>query len=218
MTVVEPSLFAIEQLHGFCVGVFEHFGVPPADARRAADVLASADLRGIDSHGVARLRAYAEMMSAGRINPRPQPRVVRETLSTATVDGDNGLGLVVGPFANELCMAKAQAAGSGWVSVCNSNHYGIAGWYVMQGLERDLINWSMTNATGLVAPMWGAERRLGTNPIAIAFPGDQEPPIVIDMATCAAAFGKLEIAAAQGRPHPAGLGHRQARPRHRRPR
>jgi L-2-hydroxycarboxylate dehydrogenase (NAD+) len=198
MMVPEPTLFPGGQLHEFCTRVFEHFGVPATDARRAADVLASADLRGIDSHGVARLRAYAEMMSAGRINPRPQPKVVRSTLSTATVDGDNGLGLVVGPFANELCMEKAQTAGSGWVSVCHSNHYGIAGWYVMQGLPRDLINWSMTNATGLVAPLGGAERRLGTNPIAIAFPGQEEPPIVIDMATCAAAYGKLEIARRKG--------------------
>jgi L-2-hydroxycarboxylate dehydrogenase (NAD+) len=167
-------------------------------------VLAAADLRGIDSHGVARLLAYVEMLGSGRINPRAQPQVVRATASTATVDGDNGLGLVVGPFANDLCMDKAQAAGSGWVSVRNSNHYGIAGWYAMQGLERDLINWSMTNATGLVAPLWGAERRLGTNPIAIAFPGQEEPPIVIDLATCAAAYGKLEIARRKGVKIPLG--------------
>jgi L-2-hydroxycarboxylate dehydrogenase (NAD+) len=204
MIAVEPILFPSAQLHGFCVRVFESFGVPAADARRAADVLAAADLRGIDSHGVARLLAYVEMMAAGRINPRPSPKVVRQTASTATVDGDNGLGLVVGPFANELCMEKAEAAGSGWISVCNSNHYGIAGWYAMQGLPRDLINWSMTNATGLVAPLWGRERRLGTNPIAIAFPGQEEPPIVIDLATCAAAYGKLEIARRKGARIPRG--------------
>jgi L-2-hydroxycarboxylate dehydrogenase (NAD+) len=196
--------YSITRLHEFCARVFMHFGVPAADARRAADVLAAADLRGIDSHGVARLHAYFDMLSVGRINPRPQLRVVRSTASTATVDGDNGLGLVIGPLANEICMEKAEAAGSGWVSVRNSNHYGIAGWYVMQGLPRDLINWSMTNATGLVAPLWGAERRLGTNPIAIAFPGQEEPPIVIDMATCAAAFGKLEIAKRQGAKIPLG--------------
>jgi len=106
--------------------------------------------------------------------------------------------LVVAPQANEICMDKAEAVGSGWVSVCNTNHYGIAGWYAMQGLERNLINWAMTNATKLVAPLWGAERMLGTNPIAIAFPGKEEPAIVIDMATCAAAFGKLEIARRNG--------------------
>ncbi len=204
MKTVEIRRYPLPQLHEFCVRVFEGFGVPAGEARRAADVLASADLRGIDSHGVARLRAYVEMMTSGRINPRPQPKVVRQTASTATVDGDNGLGLVVGPFANALAMEKADAAGTGWVAVCNSNHYGIAGWYVMEGLPRDLINWSMTNATGLVAPLWGAERRLGTNPIAIAFPGQDEPPIVIDMATCAAAYGKLEIARRKGVRIPVG--------------
>jgi LDH2 family malate/lactate/ureidoglycolate dehydrogenase len=91
-------------------------------------------------------------------------------------------------------MDKAEQFGSGWVSVCNSNHYGIASYYVLQALERDLIGWSMTNSTKLVAPLWGAERMLGTNPIAIAFPGQREPPIVIDMATPAVAYGKIEIA------------------------
>jgi LDH2 family malate/lactate/ureidoglycolate dehydrogenase len=153
---------------------------------------------------VARLHAYFDMLTLGRINPRPQVRVVRATPSTANVDGDNGLGLVVGPQANEICMDKAEAVGSGWVSVCNTNHYGIAGWYAMQGLERNLIGWAMTNATKLVTPLWGAERMLGTNPIAIAFPGKEEPAIVIDMATCAAAYGKLEIARRKGARIPHG--------------
>jgi LDH2 family malate/lactate/ureidoglycolate dehydrogenase len=204
MTNAEPRRYPIEQLSEFCIRVFEHFGVPPGDARCAAEVLAAADLRGIDSHGVARLHAYFDMLTLGRINPRPTPRVVRSTPSTAAIDGDNGLGLVVGPHANEICMEKAEAVGSGWVTVCNSNHYGIAGWYAMRGLERNLINWAMTNATKLVAPLWGAERMLGTNPIAIAFPGKEEPPIVIDMATCAAAYGKLEIARRSGARIPIG--------------
>jgi LDH2 family malate/lactate/ureidoglycolate dehydrogenase len=178
--------------------MFRHFDVPEADARTAATVLQSADLRGIDSHGVARLHTYFDMLGLGRINPKAQVTVVRETASTATVDGDNGLGLVVGPKANAIAMEKAEAAGSGWVSVRNTNHYGIAGWYVLQALKRDLIGWSMTNTTRLVAPLWGAERMLGTNPIAIAFPGAEEPPIVIDMATCAAAYGKIEIARRAG--------------------
>ena len=196
--------YPYEQLQEFATRVFEHHGVPAADARRAAEVLTAADLRGIDSHGVARLHMYADMFAAGRMNPRPDVRVVRSSPSTATVDGDNGLGLVVGPRANDLCMEKAQVAGSGWVSVCNSNHYGIAGWYVLQGLARDQINWSMTNASRLVVPLWGGERMLGTNPIAIAFPGAEEPPIVIDFATCTAAFGKLEIAKRQGKRIPHG--------------
>jgi L-2-hydroxycarboxylate dehydrogenase (NAD+) len=125
-------------------------------------------------------------------------------LSTATVDGDNGLGLVVGPIANRIAMDLAEKAGSGWVSVRNTNHFGIAGYYVLKALERDLIGWAMTNSTKLVAPLWGAERMLGTNPIATGFPGKQEPPIVIDMATSAAAYGKVEIARRKGSPIPSG--------------
>jgi len=198
------QLFPHERLREFCERTFRHFGVAEADAATAAQVLIAADLRGIDSHGVARLHTYFDMLELGRINPRCRPRIVRETPSTAVVDGDNGLGLVVGPWANRVAMDKAEAVGSGWVSVCNTNHYGIAGWYVLQALARDLIGWSMTNSTKLVAPLWGAERMLGTNPIAIAFPGLEEPPIVIDLATCTAAYGKVEIARRKGEPIPLG--------------
>ena len=204
MTDVETKVFSIEALREFCTRVFLHFGVPKNDAMQAAEVLASADLRGIDSHGVARLHSYFDMLGEGRINPKPEIKVVRSTLSTATVDGDNGLGLVVGPQANRIAMDMAEKAGSGWVSVRNTNHYGIAGYYVLKALERDLIGWAMTNSTMLVAPLWGAERMLGTNPIAIAFPGKDEPPIVIDMATSAAAYGKIEIALRRGEPIPEG--------------
>jgi LDH2 family malate/lactate/ureidoglycolate dehydrogenase len=196
--------YPVKSLHKFSTCVFESFGVPLEDARLAADVLAAADLRGVDSHGVARLHTYIDMLSLGRINARPNPRVVRETPSTATFDGDNGLGLVIGPKANALAMDKALAAGSGWVSVCNTNHFGMAGYYPLQALKRDLIGWAMTNSTKLVAPLWGAERMLGTNPIAIAFPGLKEPPIVIDMATSATAYGKIEIALRAGNPIPEG--------------
>ena len=198
------TVFPAEQLFEFSVRVFRHVGVPEEDARTAAAVLQAADLRAIDSHGVARLHAYFEMVQAGRIDPRPNITIVRESPSTATVDGGNGLGLVVGPKANAIAMEKADTNGSGWVSVRNTNHYGIAGYYVLRALERDLIGWSMTNATKLVTPLWGAERMLGTNPIAIAFPGLEEPAIVIDMATSATAYGKIEIAQRAGKPIPAG--------------
>ena len=204
MPGVESLTFPIEQLREFSSQVFRHFGVPDDDAALAAQVLAASDLRGIESHGVARLHSYFDMLELGRINPKPRIRVLRQSASTATVDGDNGLGLVVGPRANEICMDKAFEAGTGWVSVCNTNHYGIAGYYVLQALERDLIGWAMTNTTKLVAPVSGAERMLGTNPIAIAFPGCEEPPIVIDMASCAAAYGKIEIARRAGAEIPEG--------------
>jgi LDH2 family malate/lactate/ureidoglycolate dehydrogenase len=202
--VPDSQVFPPEQLFEFTVRVFRHFGVPEDDARTAATVLQAADLRGIDSHGVARLHAYFDMLTLGRIEPKAKVTIVRESPSTATVDGGNGLGLVVGPKANEIAMEKALAAGSGWVSVRNSNHFGIAGYYVLQALERDLIGWAMTNTTKLVTPLWGAERVIGTNPIAIAFPGLEEPAIVIDLATTAAAYGKIEIARRAKKPIPEG--------------
>lgn len=200
----ETRTYRSDDLARFSARVFEHFGVPKEDAALAAGILAASDLRGIESHGVARLHTYFDMFELGRINPRPNVTIVRESASTATVDGDNGLGLVVGPKANAIAMAKAAEAGSGWVSVRNTNHFGIAGYYVLEALERDLIGWAMTNSTKLVAPLWGAERMLGTNPIAIAFPGLEEPPIVIDLATCAAAYGKIEIAVRGGERIPEG--------------
>jgi LDH2 family malate/lactate/ureidoglycolate dehydrogenase len=199
-----PDTYPIEHLRGFSAAVFRHFGVPDADALLAADVLAMSDLRGIDSHGVARLHAYHDMLALGRVNPRPNVHIVRETASTATVDGDNGLGLVVGPKANDVAIEKAIAAGSGWVAVRGSNHFGIAAYYPIVALDKGLIGWAMTNATKLVAPLWGAERMLGTNPIAVAFPGHEEPPVVIDLATSTAAFGKVEIAKRAGKPIPDG--------------
>ena len=204
MPEVEVRYFPVERLREFTARTFLHFGVPPADADRAADVLATSDLRGIDSHGVARLRSYVDMLDEGRINPRPNIRVIRELPATATVDGDNGLGLVVGPKANEIAMAKAEVVGSAWVAVSNTNHFGIAGYYPLKALDRGLIGWAMCNSTAFVAPLWGADRMLGTNPIAIAFPPEEEPPVVIDFATSAAAFGKIEIAKRKGASIPPG--------------
>jgi L-2-hydroxycarboxylate dehydrogenase (NAD+) len=202
----EPRYYKFDAgyLRNFSAEVFRHFGIPGPDADQAAEVLSKSDLRGIDSHGVARLHTYYDMLVLGRINPKPNVRIVREKKSVATVDGDNGLGLVVGPKANTIAMDKASLYGSGWVSVCNTNHYGIASYYSLKALERDMLGWSMTNTTKLVAPLWGAERMLGTNPISIAFPGFKEKPIVIDLATSAAAYGKIEIARRKGQPVPKG--------------
>jgi len=203
---MEPEYvtYPASYLKDFTRSVFVHYGVPEKDALQAADVLSKADIRGIDSHGVARLRSYTDMFIIGRINPTPNVRIVRERKSVATVDGDSGLGLVVAQKANAIAMDKAAEFGSGWVSVCNTNHYGIASYYVLQALERDMIGWSMTNSSRIVVPLWGAERRLGTNPIAIAFPAFSNPPIVIDMATSVVAFGKIEQAKRQGKVVPVG--------------
>ena len=196
--------YSSDYLKSFSVKVFTRFGVSTSDAQQAADVLSLSDLRGIDSHGVARLHTYFDMLTLGKINPKPNIKIVRDRKSVCTVDGDNGLGLVVGPRANEIAMDKASQHGSGWVSVCNTNHYGIASYYSFKALERDMIGLSMTNTTKLVAPLWGAERMLGTNPISIAFPGLKNLPVVIDLATSAAAYGKIEIAKRKGSAIPKG--------------
>jgi len=184
--------------------VFRAVGVPGEDAELAADVLVRSDERGIDSHGVARLPTYVTALQRGATNAAPKVEVVHETPSTATVDGDNGLGLVVGPTANRIAMRKAAEVGSGWVAVRRSNHFGIAGWYVLEAVSRDLIGWSMTNATGIVAPLGGATPRIGTNPIAVGIPSGEEPPFVLDMATSAVAHGKMEIAMRAGTAVPDG--------------
>jgi LDH2 family malate/lactate/ureidoglycolate dehydrogenase len=186
--------FTEKKLREFTENVFLKMGCPDADAKLAADVLLKSDLRGIDSHGVARLSGYIRLWEKKRINATPEIRVVHETPTTATVDGDGGLGLVVAPFAMKVAIEKAKTYGSGWVAVKNSNHFGIAGYHALMAVEQDMIGISMTNASPLVAPTYANERLLGTNPMCYAFPAGQYPPLIVDMATAAAANGKLEIA------------------------
>lgn len=182
-----------EALFDFTKSVFEKMGCSISHADLAAKVLVAADLRGIDSHGVARLSGYIRLWEAGRINPTPNLRIIHETPSTAVVDGDAGLGLVVAPYAMQVAIDKAHNVGTGWVSVQNSNHFGIAGYHAMMALEHDMIGMSMTNASALVAPTFSIERMLGTNPIAVSIPAGEEPPFVADFATTTAANGKLEL-------------------------
>jgi LDH2 family malate/lactate/ureidoglycolate dehydrogenase len=198
------NLFSYTQLLRFTKEVFIAMGCPLQDAQLAADVLLSADLRGIDSHGVARLVGYVRLWEKKRINTKPSIQIVHETPSTAVVDGDGGLGLVVAPFAMKIAMEKAEYAGTGWVSVRNSNHFGIAGHHAMMALEKDMVGMAMTNASPLVAPTFAVERLLGTNPIAVAVPAAQQPPFVADFATTTAANGKLEILQRKGASAPSG--------------
>lgn len=202
--ISDHIIFSPGQLRDFTAQVFMYFAVPQQDAVLAADVLAYSDEHGIDSHGIARLKTYCDLLSAKRINPTPSIKIIREKGSVATVDGDNGLGLVVGPKCMEIVMQKAKDHSSGWVSVCNTNHFGAAGYYPVMALKEDLIGMSMTNTTAGVAPFNGAEKMLGTNPIAIAFPGLNEPPVIIDFASSAVSYGKVEIAKRKGEEIPLG--------------
>lgn len=196
--------YTIGKLKDFAREIFRKIGCTDDDANLATDVLLSADLRGIDSHGIARLSGYVRLWEAGRLNPVPNVSVVHESPSTAVVDGDRGLGLVVAPKAMKIAMTKAASHGSGWVSVKNSNHFGIAGYHAMMALNSDMIGMAMTNASPLVAPTFSLDRLLGTNPIAVAVPADKEPPFVADMATTTAANGKLEILQRMGKEAPQG--------------
>ena len=187
------KFFPLNSLQHFTKSVFEHIGCPEDHALTATNALLSADLRGIDSHGIARLVGYVRLWESGRVNAKPEIRIIHESPSTATVDGDSGLGLVVAPFAMQVAIQKASQAGTGWVAVQNSNHFGIAAYHAMKALEHGMIGIAMTNASALVAPTFSLERMLGTNPICVAIPSGEEPPFVADMATTTAANGKLEI-------------------------
>jgi LDH2 family malate/lactate/ureidoglycolate dehydrogenase len=185
--------FSYHQLYNFTKAVFQKMGCSDDHAATAAQSLLSADLRGVDSHGVARLSGYVRLWEVKRVNATPDIKVIHETPSTAVVDGDSGLGLVVAPFAMQIAIEKAKQVGTGWVSVQNSNHFGIAAHHAMMALEHDMIGIAMTNASPLVAPTFSIDKMLGTNPICVAAPANKEPAFVADLATTTAANGKLEI-------------------------
>lgn len=197
-------LISESTLRSFTENIFTAIGCSAEHSRLAADVLIKSDLRGIDSHGVARLNGYVRLWEKGRINARPVIKIVHQTATTATVDGDAGLGLIVAPFAMRLAIEKAEKYGSGWVSVRNSNHFGIASYHGLMAVEKDMIGFAMTNASPLVSPTFSSERLLGTNPMCYAFPSGENAPVIVDMATSAAANGKLEIAQRLGKQVPEG--------------
>jgi L-2-hydroxycarboxylate dehydrogenase (NAD+) len=197
-------MYDYQYLQQFTEQIFLALGCPPADAVLAAKVLISADLRGIDSHGIARLPGYVRLADLGRLNPRPKPVIVHQTPSTAVLDGDAGLGLIVAPMAMATAIEKARLSGTAWVAVRNSNHFGIAGYHAALALEQDMIGLAMTHAAPLVAPTFSRDRLLGTNPIAVAIPALEEPPFIMDMATTTAAYGKLELMQRQQKPIPSG--------------
>ena len=196
--------YTYDQLFQFSKAIFLQTGINDSNAVLAAKVLLSADLRGVDSHGIARLSGYIRLWEVNRINANPNIQITHETPSTAVVNGDKGLGLIVAPHAMQIAIEKAKNVGTGWVSVSNSNHFGIAGYHAMMALENDMIGIAMTNASPLVAPTFSVERLLGTNPIAVAIPAGEQPPFVADFATTTAANGKLEILQRKNQDTPTG--------------
>lgn len=200
----KEEIIKAPDLGHFVNQIFLAMNCSETDAKIATEVLLSSDLRGIDSHGVARLSGYVRLWEAKRINMQPTIKTIHETMSTGVVDGDKGLGLVVAPVAMQLAIDKANKCGTGWVAVKNSNHFGIASHHAMMALKHDMIGMSMTNASPLVAPTFSIERLLGTNPICVAIPAGSQPAFVADFATTTAANGKLEILQRKNQEAPVG--------------
>jgi L-2-hydroxycarboxylate dehydrogenase (NAD+) len=186
--------FKREDLIGFVVKYMSKMGVPPEDAEIVGDVLVTADMRGVESHGLIRLASYyGSRIQKGWIDPKTPYKIIHETPSTASIDGGNGCGQVVAKKAMQMCIEKAKNTGLAAISVSKSNHYGIAGYYSMMALEHDMIGMSFTNSQPLVAPTYGRTAILGTNPISVAAPSNKQHPYVLDMATSAVAYGKIQL-------------------------
>lgn len=181
------------ELRKFCEQIFIKLGVPENDAKTTTDILISADLRGIESHGVARLSRYVDGLKSGSIKPTNNSQIVTETKITALIDGGQSLGQVVAHQAMELAIQKAKETGLSAVTVRNSNHYGIAAYYSMMALKENFIGINMTNAAPLIVPTFGKQAILGTNPISFTAPTKNQKPFVLDMATSVVPRGKLEV-------------------------
>lgn len=182
-----------EELRAFVATVFEKLSVPGKDAFTTADSLIKADLRGIESHGTSRLPRYVYRVENKLINTSPRIKIVRESPSTMLVDGDNGLGQVVGVWTMDRCIEKAKSTGICMATVKNSNHFGIAAYYSMRALKHNMIGISLTNSQPLVAPTFGKQRTIGTNPISVSVPAGKEKPFVLDMATSIVPLGTISV-------------------------
>ncbi len=194
------------QLGEFMADVFVACGVPAADARIISDVLLAADLRGIDSHGVNRLKpVYYDRLRAGKISPLTAPETVREGPTTAVIDGKFGMGHVIAHRAMELAIAKAKQYGLGAVAVRNSTHFGIAGSYALQAVDAGMLGFVTTNARPSIAPTFGVENMLGTNPLTFGIPTDEDFPFLLDCATSITQRGKIEEWEREGKTTRAGL-------------
>jgi len=201
----EAIAYHVEDLKDYIIRFFTALNVPEIDASIVADVLISADLRGINSHGIIRLHSYyGDRLRKGQIDPLSPLKVLKESPATLALDGGNGLGQVIAYRAMSRCIKMADVAGLAVTTVRNSNHFGIAGYYAMMALPEDMIGVSLTNSQPLVAPTFGSKRTIGTNPIAVAVPAGKEKPYVLDMATSIVPLGKVVVHQKTGQPLPKG--------------
>lgn len=198
------TTYSAEVLKGFSSKVFQKLGFSEENAGIISDILIAADLRGINSHGVARLPIYAKRIQKNLINTKANIKAIRENATSAILDADNSMGHVVAYQGMKLCIEKAQKVGIGAVGVRSSNHFGINAYYTMMAAQENLIGMTFTNTSPLMAPFGGREALLGSNPLSIAIPAGKEPTMVVDMATSVVARGKLEVAAREGKAIPEG--------------
>ena len=197
----EYQLSTEDRLKAFIDAVLTNVGVAPEHAAVVGDVLTAADLRGIESHGIARLESYyVSRIRAGKLKAKPNYAIVRETDTSVLYDADNGLGHPAGKLAMEAVIAKAKKSGAAFGAVRNSNHFGIAGYYAMLALDHDMIGMASTNSVRYGAPTFGKDVMLGTNPLAYAIPAQNEPAFVLDFATTTVPKGKLEVYKRKGLP------------------
>ena len=202
----DPVIIPFEYMKTFMKDVFISYGVPEDRAEVCAEVLIESDRRGIDSHGLGRLKPiYCDRMDQGILQPSMPIDVVKETDTTALLDGNLGIGLYIGPYCMQLAIEKAKKHGVGFVVVRNSTHYGIAGYYVTQATSQGCIGWSGTNARPSIAPTFGVEPMLGTNPLCFGIPTDEEFDFVIDCATSINQRGKIERYGREGIDTPKGV-------------
>ncbi len=188
-----------QSLRTTVAALFEKSGVPPEDAAEGANTLVMTDLRGVESHGVSNMMPhYIRKYQDGSLNPTPQWRIVRESPGTATIDADKGLGIIVAPRAMRIAIEKARSAGVGAVTLVNGGHTGAIGHHAVLAAREDMVGMCMTTGANVMAPTFGAEGRLGTNPIAIAAPARNEAPFLFDAATSVVADNKITLARRNG--------------------
>jgi L-2-hydroxycarboxylate dehydrogenase (NAD+) len=205
-TPADPRLYVrAEPLRAFVAGIFAREGLPQADAETVADCLVAANLRGVDTHGVFRVANYLKRLRAGLLNPHPNIDVARTSFAAAHVDGDNGMGAVVGRRAMQEAIAIAEDKGTAFVSIKHSNHFSMAAYYAMMALDAGLIGMVFTNASPALPPWGGRAPFLGTSPLAVAVPAGKQPPFVLDMAMSVLARGAVYMAAGAAKAIPPGL-------------
>ena len=202
--MADQQLIPVNVVHEFMIDVFKRLGTPPDDARICADVLIASDLRGIESHGVGRLKYYYDRIQRGQHRTQTKIEIVKETETTAVIDGRHGMGHVIAYRAMEMAIDKARQFGLGAVAVRNGTHFGIAGYYPLMAVQAGMMGLTVTNARPSIVPTFGGEPMLGTNPIAFAAPSDMDYPFCFDGATSISQRGKIEVASRAEKPIPEG--------------